>query len=233
MIDWSGRHPGPELMDRQDIPAEDLFQNYRELHTINRRLGGYAVTLRGLSQVIRSPGEYSVLDAGSGGGDMLRTIEEWGKRKNFSLHLSGIDSGGAAMAYSKKHSPHLRWIHGDIFSHLREKNKYDVICCSLFMHHFSDEMIISLLRLMQHAARRAIVINDLHRHRLANFSIKWLTHCFSRSYLVKNDAPLSVQRGFTTAEWKSLLHKAGISSAVIQWRWAFRHLIVIHSNASR
>ncbi|MCH5683887.1 hypothetical protein LWM68_06210 [Niabella sp. W65] len=68
-------------------------------------------------------------------------------------------------------------------------------------------------------------INDLHRHTLAWWSIKILTAIFSRSYLVKNDAPVSVLRGFRKREWQQLFKKAGIE-ATVSWQWAFRYLIL-------
>jgi hypothetical protein len=75
-------------------------------------------------------------------------------------------------------------------------------------------------------SRWGFFINDLHRHFLAYYSIQILTRLFSKSYLVKNDAPLSVARGFTKNEWQKLLKEVGMQEARISWRWAFRHLIV-------
>ncbi|MFI5135410.1 MAG: hypothetical protein ACHQD9_06120 [Chitinophagales bacterium] len=90
MIDWSHRHPGPELMDRDDLAAEHLFQNYRELHLINKWLGGYRITLKGLSSLITDRDyKYSILDVGCGGGNMINEISKWGNRNHFSLRDSG------------------------------------------------------------------------------------------------------------------------------------------------
>ena len=72
-------------------------------------------------------------------------------------------------------------------------------------------------------------INDLHRHPFAYYSIRILTSLFSKSYLVKNDAPLSVLRGFKKKELSALLDKAGISNYTIQWKWAFRWLVIVRS----
>jgi hypothetical protein len=63
----------------------------------------------------------------------------------------------------------------------------------------------------------------------AYHSIRILTSLFSKSYLVKNDAPLSVLRGFKKRELTTLLDKAGISKYTIKWRWAFRWLVIVHS----
>jgi hypothetical protein len=57
-------------------------------------------------------------------------------------------------------------------------------------------------------------------------SIRLLTGWFSSSYLVKNDAPLSVLRGFHRGEWQRLLRQAGIGAYSLRWKWAFRWLIV-------
>jgi len=69
-------------------------------------------------------------------------------------------------------------------------------------------------------------INDLQRHPLAYNSIKYITKFFSKSYLVKNDAPLSVLRGFKKREWQNIFEKAEISDYSLRWKWAFRHLLV-------
>jgi len=78
---------------------------------------------------------------------------------------------------------------------------------------------------MEVNARSGWFINDLHRHYLAYHSIRWLTKWFSKSYLVKNDAPLSVLRGFNRREWLELLRQADVRHGKVQWKWAFRWLI--------
>ena len=73
-------------------------------------------------------------------------------------------------------------------------------------------------------------INDLHRHAIAYYSIKFLTSLFSHSYLVKHDAPLSVRRGFKKEEWEKIFSNAGIIKYSIEWKWAFRYLITVFAN---
>jgi hypothetical protein len=69
-------------------------------------------------------------------------------------------------------------------------------------------------------------INDLHRHPIAYYLIKIITGVFSSSPLVKNDAPISVRRGFTKKDWKNILNDSRIKSSMVSWEWAFRYLIV-------
>jgi len=82
------------------------------------------------------------------------------------------------------------------------------------------------LKWMQANSRQGFFINDLHRHPLAYYSIKFLTSIFSRSKLVKNDAPLSVARGFKRKDWVWLMNESGLKAGLIQWKWAFRYLII-------
>lgn len=228
-MSFTRRHEGPELMDGENLPEADLFLNYRELHTINRLLGGYRITIRGLEKLSAGCQDLSILDLGCGGGDMLKVLASWGRRNNIKLHLTGIDLNPAAIAYSKENCAgyhEISFIRDDVFLHLKSGACYDVIMNTLFMHHLNDIQIISLLQLMKKQANRGFIINDLQRSKWAYFSIKILTRVFSRSYLVKHDAPLSVRRGFLEKEWWYLLSGALIATADISWQWAFRYLVV-------
>ena len=106
------------------------------------------------------------------------------------------------------------------------EDKPDIIFSSLFCHHFTEAELTAMLPWMKKNATLGFFINDLHRHTLAYYSIKWISSLFSKSYLVKNDAPLSVARGFTKNEWEQIFKMAGITHFSIYWKWAFRHLII-------
>jgi len=71
-----------------------------------------------------------------------------------------------------------------------------------------------------------VIINDLHRHFLAYYSIKWITRFFSKSPMVQNDACLSVWRAFTKNDWEEILKLAEIQSYNLVWRWAFRWKLI-------
>jgi hypothetical protein len=87
---------------------------------------------------------------------------------------------------------------------------------------------VDILRQLKEQARKAVIINDLHRHPLAYYSIRWLTKLLSQSEMVKYDAPLSVLRGFSRNEWLDLLREAGISRFSLKWKWAFRWQLIIY-----
>ena len=221
-------------MDDLTLATEALRQNLDELETINTWLGGYAPVLDALARLRPRlpPGRpVSLADLGSGGGDTLRHVARWARKKAMPMDLIGIDANPFVLEYAAAKSrdyPEITYQPFDIFSPEFQAQPYDVVTCSLFCHHFTDEELVTLLRQWQQQARVAVVINDLHRHWLAYHSIKWLTRLLGGSYLVRHDAPLSVARAFRRADLVQLLARAGLQNYELRWRWAFRWQLIIY-----
>ncbi|MCE7065897.1 methyltransferase domain-containing protein [Dyadobacter sp. CY326] len=221
-----------ELLDQDEIPEQDLFQNLRELDFINHWLGGYDISFNALKKVIRPGSKYTLVDIGCGGGDTLKRISNWNERAGYELDLYGVDYKPVCIAYASENlkGKAVQLICDDyrhIFRHLKQ---VDIIHACLFCHHLAEAQLVELIRFALEN-RSILVINDLERNRLAYYSIKWLTQLFSKSYLVKNDAPLSVLRGFKKKEWLHILQKAGAVHFSIHNKWAFRHEVIVYGNA--
>ncbi|MEM6700748.1 MAG: SAM-dependent methyltransferase, partial [Bacteroidota bacterium] len=118
----------------------------------------------------------------------------------------------------------------NIFSPEFQALKCDIIHASLFTHHFTQDELFGLFQQFKTQAKLGIIINDLHRHFLAYYSIKWLTHFFSKSDMVKHDAALSVARGFRREELIEILEKAKFRKYQLNWKWAFRWKLVVEMN---
>jgi 2-polyprenyl-3-methyl-5-hydroxy-6-metoxy-1,4-benzoquinol methylase len=227
-----------ELMDDLSLTGPALRKNLEELSFINHWLGGYQVVLHALDKLLATPAyedvffnRLEVADIGCGGGDILKKVAAWGRQKDVNLKLTGVDANPFMLDYAAGKCasfPEINFRRYDVFSNGFKKQTYDIIICSLFCHHFNNRQLASMLRQLHSQARLAVVINDLHRHPLAYYSIKWLTIAFSRSYLVKNDAPLSVLRAFRRKELENILAEAGIREYSIKWHWAFRWQIIVY-----
>jgi 2-polyprenyl-3-methyl-5-hydroxy-6-metoxy-1,4-benzoquinol methylase len=225
-----------ELMDDLTLASDDLRRNLQELEFINVWLGGHDVVRNGLNQILKHPlltsfpkRKLKIADLGSGGGDTLRMVAQWARKNSQPVELVGIDANAFMLQYSASLSqeyPEISFRQADVFSPEFAQQQFDVVICSLFLHHFPDNALSSLLAQLRRQVRVAVLINDIHRHPLAYYSIKGLTQIFSRSYLVKNDAPLSVLRAFSRADWQRLLARAGITAYQMRWKWAFRWQIV-------
>ncbi|THU33498.1 methyltransferase domain-containing protein [Niastella caeni] len=218
-----------ELLDRPDIPFEDIKRNMQELNFINTWLGGHAITITGVEALVNKNGPVTICEIGCGGGDNLAAIQKWCEKRNIKAAFIGIDINPHCIDVAANRQLNNTQLIASDYKEVQLEMQPDIIFSSLFCHHFSDREMVKILQWMKTNARLGFFINDLHRHRLAYYSIKVLTALFSNSYLVKHDAPLSVARGFTKDEWLQFFNIAGISNFSIEWKWAFRWLIVFRN----
>ena len=232
MINLQQRSYQKELMDGDDIPFAAMAQTLRELNIINSRLGGHAITLQGVKALLKNKPLLSICEIGCGGGDNLAAVYKYCSRHNIPVKFIGIDMNAECIAFAGQQYPNLdcQWICSDYALGDFGSEKPDIIFSSLFCHHFTNEQLVPMLKWLRNNSRAGFFINDLQRHPLAYFLIKYITRFFSRSYLVKNDACLSVARSFTKKDWQQLLQEAGITRYSITWKWAFRWLVIADKN---
>lgn len=223
-----------EVMDDLQSSGPVIDQTLRELEVINRLLGGNPITINGIKTLLqhrpKSSDPITIADLGCGGGDILKLIALWGRKNRIPMKLTGIDANPNIAAYAIKNCkdfPEITFQPLNIFSEEFQHQQYHIIVATLFTHHFTDQQLVTLLKSWKKQALIGFVINDLHRHWFAYHSIKWLTRSFSKSPMVKNDAPLSVARSFLKSEWQQMLSKAGVTNYTLQWRWAFRWSLIV------
>ncbi|HSN09042.1 MAG TPA: methyltransferase domain-containing protein [Hanamia sp.] len=217
-----------EILDQKDIPFADIALNMKELDWINSHLGGHSITIDGFRYLSKNKKSISVCEIGCGGGDNLNAIDYFCKKNRIISSFTGIDINKECIAFAKENSKmeKVTFIVSDYKEVNFEINKPDIIFSSLFCHHFTDDELVEMIKWMKSNSTIGFFINDLHRHPLAYHFIKNATKIFSKSYLVKNDAPISVLRGFKKSDWKNIFKNAGIQKFSIKWKWAFRYLIV-------
>ncbi len=232
MLNLKSRSDTKELLDNDDIPKLDLYQNLKELNFINTWLGGLNVTLKGFNQFnFEKDKAYTLIDIGCGGGDNLIIIAKWARKNGLTFNLIGVDLKEDCITYASQHCKNYKeisFINSDYRDLPNLNIEFDIALACLFTHHLKSSEISNLLIWCNTNAKLGFIINDLHRHFLAYFSIAWLTAIFSKSYLVKNDAKLSVARGFIKADWEQILLQSNIAKqkVKIKWAWAFRWLVV-------
>ncbi len=220
-----------ELLDAENIPQADLYQNLRELETINRLLGGHALNRKAFLKSLPSimPDELFVVELASGGGDNLRDLARYCREQGINARFVGVDLKPDCIAFAQEASedfPEISFFCAD-YRDFTPERKIDICFSSLFCHHLSaKEITLYLDWNRKHAAH--FFVNDLQRHILAEKSIALLTVLFSKSYLVKNDAPASVRRGFSKMDWLSALN-AFHFTANLSWHWAFRWMLVVRN----
>lgn len=232
-INFALRSTGLEIMDDLDCKGEVVDQTLRELDFINRWLGGNAVTINAVKsvwQAIPKGQAITIADLGCGSGEMLRILSLLAKKEGRKVYFYGFDANPNITQFAREHStqfPNISYQAVNVFSPEFQKQKFDIVLATLFMHHFSEAELVLLFSQLKQQTTAAIIINDIHRHPLAFYSIKLLTQLFSKSAMVKFDAPLSVLRAFTKIELQTILQKAAIDNSEIMWKWAFRWQLTI------
>lgn len=219
-----------ELLDDDNIPFSDIRDTMKELDVINDLLGGHNITRLGVAfflDKLPAGRPLVIAEIGCGGGDNLTAIYNYMQKRGRAVQLIGVDIKPECLAFAKQQvEQDVTWICSDYrTTPWPGGNKPDIIFSSLFCHHFTDEQMTTQLQWLRANSNAGFFINDLHRHPVAYYSIKLLTRFFSRSYLVKNDGPLSVLRSFRRADWQRLMMASGIGHYRISWHWAFRYLV--------
>ena len=225
-MNLSKRSEEQEIMDDLNISGDVVPQTLQELDTINRFLGGNNISLSALKSLKKTCEINTLVDLGCGGADILIQMSKISPNTAFT----GIDANPHIVDYARKHASsysNIEPLCENIFSDSFKKREFDIIHCCLFLHHFTHEELVSLFRQFKAQAQKAIIVNDLHRHFLAYYSIKLITRLFSKSYMVRNDAAVSVARGFKRVEIQQILADAGITNYSLSWKWAFRWKLVI------
>ena len=223
-MNFDKRSKQDELMDQQGIGFDEFSQCLSTLEKINVLTLAYRPTLRWVGNIAHDKA-LSLVDAGSGGGDMLRRLA----KRYPHLTMTGIDLNPWSERHARKVTqPGLRvdYRTADILSFSAE-DKIDVIISSLFTHHLSDEQLIRFIRWMDDTARHGWFINDLHRHPVAYYFIKYAVRLFCKNRLIRHDAPVSVARSFTRKDWEDIVSRSGIdrSRVKIRWHFPFRYCV--------
>lgn len=221
-----------EMMDLPGQPKELLADDLRNLRVINRYLGGYRNVLRGLARLVNEQrlDRFTLLDLGTGSGDIPAVIARWARRQQIVARISGLEREAATVeeAVDQTRSfPEITILRGDATAPPFGAGSFDFVLTSQLLHHFKDEQIIALLRTWARLARRGIIVSDLVRHPVAYHGIRLLTKGFTRNVMTRTDAPLSVQRACTISEWRELLRRADVGRLRVRWMFPFRVLALI------
>jgi SAM-dependent methyltransferase len=232
---WTGRIDDPELMDNQGIAPNIVRNNLNDLRRVNQWLGGVKLTIEGLERLTADlkPGdELTILDVATGAVDIPAQLIPWAERRGLKPRVVASDINPESLAIAAKETPqeiNLAVADGRKLPFL--DNSFDIVFCSLALHHLAPEDAVAMLSEMNRIARRGVVINDLVRcwHGYAG---AWL---FSRvgtppGSLGRHDAPLSVRRAYTRKEMASLAKQAGFSRGVFDSFLGYRVAMTVTSS---
>jgi len=220
-------------MDDFDLKGEELERTLKDLENINTWLGGNRITMQGIKKLLKEqPREKQVhiADVGCGNGSILREIAAWGRKNNFSLKLTGIDANTHAIEIAQKLSkdyPEIDYMALNIFEPNFKNQEYDIILCTLTLHHFKDEEIREITAGFYRQSRLGVVINDLHRSKQAYYLFRAFCKVFIRNKIARDDGLTSILRGFKKEDILNFASVLPSQKQKINWKWAYRYLWII------
>ncbi|UFH53004.1 methyltransferase domain-containing protein [Spirosoma sp. KNUC1025] len=224
-----------EFLDDFSLEGDELGDALDKIAAINRWLGGNQITLDGINKLLDScPKEkvITILDIGCGNGDMCRAVAELGKRKGLSFSILGVDANNYTIQHARSLSaayPAISYAVMNVFEDEFMAMDYDIALCTLTLHHFADQEILDLMRLLTNKARLGVVINDLHRSALAYRLFQLICFVFRLNKLSKEDGLISILRGFKKRDLEAFSHQLQLKTYQINWRWAFRYQWIIQN----
>ena len=170
-----------------------------------------------------------MLDVACGGGDLSRRLARRAQRAGLRLQFDGCDISATAVEHAKEMADREGGSSCHFFVHdaLNQPfpESYDVLTCTLFLHHLQDSQVVTLLRNMARAARRAIRADDLVRSQTGYWLAQIGCRILSQSPIVHYDGPVSVKGAYTIEEARELAAQAGLSGASFQKHWPERFLM--------
>lgn len=223
-----------EIMDEFDFKGEELKKVLRTIDKINTKLGGHRVTRKGIQELLENSSKKHLViaDLGCGSGDALRQISKWANKQGLNVQLIGIDANPYTIEIAREWSRDYKNISYraiDVFSEDFEDFEADIITCCLTLHHFDDQSIAKLLPILSEKASLVLVINDLHRHKLAYQLFKLYCSVFVNSDIARKDGLTSILRGFKSEDLDNYAEQLNLKHH-ISWYWAFRYQWIIYSS---
>ncbi len=220
-----------EIMDDLEMEGDLLIKTLDKIAQINQLLGGNGITINGVKTLLQNHKKetpVSFIDMGCGNGDMLRALAKWARQNGFQFELKGVDANQATIDYAIELSqdyPEINYKKQDVLDQNFPEQAYDITLCTLFLHHFEDTIAEEFLTKIHQKSKLGVVINDLHRSKLA-YLLFWLITLFISNRMVKNDGLISILRGFKRLDLEAFSDKLKFKST-ITWRWAFRYEWII------
>jgi SAM-dependent methyltransferase len=200
-----------ELMDRPQPVSLELEQDLRSIRQLNRWFGSHRIVRRFVGRWVKPGARMRIVDLATGSGDIPRLIVDHARKVSAKVEIVALDRQSATLEIARKLSgdyPEISFVEADILE-FKPPDGYDLVLCSLALHHFSDEDAVRVLRRCRELSRKFVLVSDLRRGWLGMMGVYLLTALIFRAPMTRYDARLSMARAFSLAELDDLARRAG------------------------
>jgi 2-polyprenyl-3-methyl-5-hydroxy-6-metoxy-1,4-benzoquinol methylase len=228
LVSLTQRRRRPELMDQPELPPDSHREALRGLERINWWSGSTRLLWPSIRGLLRKAGPLRLLDVAAGAGDVPLRIWRRARREGLPLRVAGCDRSLTAVRYAREQAQlagaDIDFFVADVLGEALAES-YDIVTCSLFLHHLDGGEAVEVLKRMGRLASRLLLVNDLRRCPLGMVAAYLGTRLLSSSPVVRADGPRSVAAAFTRREMLELARSAGLAGAEVTPRWPFRLLL--------
>jgi SAM-dependent methyltransferase len=218
----------PEKMDRPGNDPTLLRADLHVLENINRFLGGHRIPQKYLPNFIKG-GPVTVLDLGTGAADVPRSLVLWARTSGVQIEITAVDRNPEILGIARESGagwPEIRIEQADLLALPYRPSSFDIVLCSLTLHHFSEPDTVAILRRIRDIAQAGYIINDLRRNRIAIWLSKFMARTIIVNPIARFDAPASCERAFSIAELRSMARRAGMTNFAVHRHRFFRMALV-------
>ena len=214
--EWRGAARRPELLDDPAADGAAVVASLRDVARANRFLGGAAAPLRRLDELLGSAAAGSaltLLDVGTGDGDLPRAARARAAGRGLSLRLLAVERHPAAARHAARG--------GDVAVSLAEaaalpfaSRSVDLVLCSQLLHHFQGAALTAVVAELARVARLGVVIAELRPSRFAAVGLWLASYPLRFQPVSRRDGVTSVMRGFTAEALRRACAEAGVRAEV-------------------
>ena len=216
-----------EIIDGPPVPFKDMACCMKDISRVNALFGGRMVTMVHVKRLLDAlPAErlITVLDVGTGAGDIPRELVRWARRQGRRIRIFALDRDAATLqiaAQVVREYPEICFVRGDALSLPIRAGAVDLTISAMTLHHLEPDAGVRYLAEMDRAARLGFVVNDLVRSRVAHWVVWLITRFITRSAISRHDGPLSVKRSYTPVEVSGLCERAGLVGVDVVHHWPY------------
>jgi len=200
-----------EMMDRPQAVSAELERDLERIRQLNRWFGSYRLISHFVRRWIKRGDNMRIVDLATGSGDIPRLIVHYAREIGAKVEIDALDRQSATLEIARKLSAAYPEIscHATNILDWSPDEAYDIVLCTLALHHFSDEDAVRVLQCCRESSRNFVLVSDLRRGLLARAGVYLLTELIFREPMTRYDARLSAERAFSFSEMRKLAVRAG------------------------
>jgi 2-polyprenyl-3-methyl-5-hydroxy-6-metoxy-1,4-benzoquinol methylase len=206
-----------------------------DISRVNGLFGGRMVTMIHVKRLLAAlPADHliTVLDVGTGAGDIPRALVRWARREGRRIRVFALDRDAATLRIAARvvrDYPEISFLRGDALALPIRPGSVDLTISAMTLHHLEPDAGVRYLAEMDAAARVGMIVNDLVRSRIAHAVVWLITRFITRSAISRHDGPLSVRRSYTPHEVSGLCEKAGVKGASVVHHWPYLRFCAVRA----